>query len=89
MANFFENLVGNFEDTVQYNKDNRAFEGATNTNVTIETLCDIMTGKTTIEQSNEPEESPVRDEKLEFPKRESERALYFDLILGQDLPRSL
>jgi len=50
VANFFENVVGNFEDTVQYNKDNRAFEGATNTNVTIKTLCDIMTGKTTIEQ---------------------------------------
>ena len=61
MANFFENLVGNFEDTVQYNKDNRAFEGATNTNVTIETLCDIMTGKKTIEQNNEPEETPVRE----------------------------
>ncbi|TRY70321.1 hypothetical protein TCAL_08250 [Tigriopus californicus] len=46
MANFFENLVGNFEDVVQYNKDNRAFEGVANTNVTIKTLCDIMTGKT-------------------------------------------
>ena len=45
MANFFENVVGNFEDVVQYNKDNREFEGAKNTNVTIETLCSIMTKK--------------------------------------------
>ena len=36
-------LIGNFEDIVQYNKDNKAFEGSTHDNVTIETLCDIMT----------------------------------------------
>ena len=32
---------------VQYNLDNRAFEGATNTNVTVEVLCDMMTQKGT------------------------------------------
>jgi hypothetical protein len=45
VSNFFENLIGSFEDVVQYNKDNREFEGVKNTNVTIKTLCDIMTGK--------------------------------------------
>ncbi|XP_022286435.2 putative serine protease K12H4.7 [Crassostrea virginica] len=41
-ANLFSNLAGNFEGVVQYNKDNRAFEGAIGTNVTIDTLCGIM-----------------------------------------------
>ena len=43
VSNFFENVIGNFEDVVQYNNDNREFEGIKNTNVTIKTLCDIMT----------------------------------------------
>ena len=29
---------------MQYNKDNKAFEGGTHDNVTIQTLCDIMDG---------------------------------------------
>ncbi|XP_053402774.1 putative serine protease F56F10.1 [Mercenaria mercenaria] len=42
-AGFFSNLAGNFEGVVQYNKDNRAFEGAIGTDITIDTLCEIMT----------------------------------------------
>ena len=42
VTNLFESLVGNFEGIVQYNKDNRAFEGAEWQNVTIETICDLM-----------------------------------------------
>ena len=42
VTNLFESLIGNFEGIVQYNKDNRAFEGAEWENVTIDTLCDIM-----------------------------------------------
>jgi len=42
IVSLFEALMGNFEDIVQYNKDNRAFEGAEWTNVTINTLCTIM-----------------------------------------------
>jgi hypothetical protein len=38
--NFYSSLAGNFEDAVQYNKDNRAFEGAVS--VTIDLLCDTM-----------------------------------------------
>ena len=44
VSNLFESLIGNFEDIVQYNKDNKAFEGGKHDNVTIETLCDIMAG---------------------------------------------
>ena len=43
VTNLFESLIGNFEGIVQYNKDNRAFEGAEWQNVTIDTVCDIMT----------------------------------------------
>ncbi|XP_071838310.1 putative serine protease K12H4.7 isoform X2 [Apostichopus japonicus] len=43
VANFLESLSGNFAGVVQYNKDNRAFEGAVGTNITLDTLCDIMT----------------------------------------------
>jgi len=43
VASLFEALVGNFEGIVQYNKDNREFEGAEWTNVTVDTLCDMMT----------------------------------------------
>jgi len=43
VANLFETLAGNFMDIVQYNEDNRAFEGSATANITIGTLCDIMT----------------------------------------------
>uniref|UniRef100_A0A2C9K4W9 Serine protease K12H4.7 n=1 Tax=Biomphalaria glabrata TaxID=6526 RepID=A0A2C9K4W9_BIOGL len=46
IANLFSTLSGNFENVVQYNKDNRAFEGAQGTNITIDTLCGIMTDQT-------------------------------------------
>ncbi|XP_013419073.1 putative serine protease K12H4.7 [Lingula anatina] len=42
IANLFSTLAGNFEGVVQYNKDNRAFEGAVGTNITIDTLCGLM-----------------------------------------------
>jgi hypothetical protein len=42
ITNLFETLVGNFEGIVQYNKDNRDFEGAKWTNITIDTLCSMM-----------------------------------------------
>ncbi|XP_072049545.1 LOW QUALITY PROTEIN: putative serine protease K12H4.7 [Amphiura filiformis] len=42
VANLKETLAGNFMGVVQYNKDNRAFEGAVGTEITIDTLCGIM-----------------------------------------------
>ena len=42
VANLFESLIGMFEDVVQYNNDNREFEGIVS-NVTIDTLCNYMT----------------------------------------------
>eukprot|EP00795_Rhopilema_esculentum_P016900 gene16900-8384_t len=42
IMNFASSLADNFAGVVQYNKDNRAFEGARGTNITIETLCKIM-----------------------------------------------
>ncbi|RUS86001.1 hypothetical protein EGW08_006213 [Elysia chlorotica] len=45
IANLFSTLAGNFEGVVQYNKDNRAFEGGAGTNITIDTVCGIMTNK--------------------------------------------
>lgn len=42
VANLFSTLTGNFEDVVQYNRDNRDFEGVKGTNITIDTVCDIM-----------------------------------------------
>lgn len=42
VTNLFESLVGNFEGIVQYNRDNRGWEGAQWTNITISTVCDIM-----------------------------------------------
>lgn len=42
VANLFSVLAGNVEEVVQYNKDNREFEGVKGTNVTIETVCGIM-----------------------------------------------
>ncbi|XP_023327712.1 putative serine protease F56F10.1 [Eurytemora carolleeae] len=46
VINLFESLIGNFEGIVQYNKDNREFEGAKWMNITVETLCNIMTNPT-------------------------------------------
>ncbi|XP_041359445.1 putative serine protease K12H4.7 [Gigantopelta aegis] len=43
VINFYSTLAGNFEGVVQYNKDNRAFEGAKGTNITVDTLCAMMT----------------------------------------------
>jgi len=40
VSNLFQSLTDHFEGVVQYNKDNRDFSGA---NITIDTLCDIMT----------------------------------------------
>ncbi|XP_028650255.1 thymus-specific serine protease [Erpetoichthys calabaricus] len=39
---FLETLAGNFMDVVQYNEDNREFEGVPGTNITIKVLCNIM-----------------------------------------------
>lgn len=47
ISNIMESLIGNFEDIIQYNKDNRAFEGAVTANITITELCQIMTDSTT------------------------------------------
>uniref|UniRef100_A0A3Q3M7Q5 Serine protease 59, putative n=2 Tax=Mastacembelus armatus TaxID=205130 RepID=A0A3Q3M7Q5_9TELE len=41
-AYFLETLAGTFMDVVQYNEDNRGFEGATGTNITIKVLCSVM-----------------------------------------------
>ncbi|XP_030263278.1 thymus-specific serine protease [Sparus aurata] len=41
-AYLLETLAGNFMDVVQYNEDNRAFEGVPGTNITIKVLCSIM-----------------------------------------------
>ncbi len=32
------------QGVVQYNADNRAFEGATNTNITVQVVCDMVVG---------------------------------------------
>lgn len=45
VINFYSAISGNFEGAVQYNKDNRGFEGAIDTNVTIDLLCDTMLAK--------------------------------------------
>ncbi|XP_076060086.1 putative serine protease K12H4.7 [Oratosquilla oratoria] len=42
VANLYASLAGNFEGVVQYNKDNREFEGVKGTNITIDVLCNIM-----------------------------------------------
>ncbi len=42
LTNFVSSLAGNFEGVVQYNRDNRAFEGAVDTNVTIPVICGLM-----------------------------------------------
>ncbi|XP_012718682.2 thymus-specific serine protease isoform X2 [Fundulus heteroclitus] len=41
-AYLLEMLAGNFMDVVQYNEDNRGFEGVVGTNVTIKVLCGVM-----------------------------------------------
>lgn len=46
VANLFSSLAGNFEGVVQYNKDNREFEGAKDANITIDTICGIMENDT-------------------------------------------
>ncbi|XP_065349861.1 putative serine protease K12H4.7 [Cloeon dipterum] len=43
ISNLYETLAGNFAGVVQYNKDNRQFEGAIGANITIDVVCDIMT----------------------------------------------
>ena len=43
VSNIMESIIGNFEDIIQYNKDNRGFEGVTTSNITITKLCSIMT----------------------------------------------
>lgn len=49
IANLLESLAGNFEGVVQYNKDNRGFEGGSN--LTMDLLCKFMTdGKNTSER---------------------------------------
>lgn len=45
VANLFSMLTENVEDVVQYNEDNRAFEGVKGTNITIDVVCGIMTDK--------------------------------------------
>jgi len=67
VTNLFESLVGNFEGIVQYNKDNRAWEGATWTNITIDTLCEIM-----IEPNKDPIDrlAKVNDLSLEIEGEE-------------------
>lgn len=46
IQNFAEAIAGNFFGVVQYNKDNREFEGAVGTNITISVLCSIMNNAT-------------------------------------------
>ncbi|KAI3383561.1 hypothetical protein SNEBB_005366 [Seison nebaliae] len=43
IENFFSTVSGNFEDVVQYNRDNRA--GMEHKNLTISYLCDLMTNE--------------------------------------------
>lgn len=43
LAGFFSNLASNFAQVVQYYHDNLKFAGLPGTNITIETVCNIMT----------------------------------------------
>lgn len=43
VAQFTSTIAGNFFGVIQYNKDNRAFEGAVGTNITVDVLCKVMT----------------------------------------------
>eukprot|EP00180_Rhodochaete_pulchella_P002803 Plantae.Rhodophyta-Rhodochaete_pulchella.ctg4383.p1 GENE.Plantae.Rhodophyta-Rhodochaete_pulchella.ctg4383~~Plantae.Rhodophyta-Rhodochaete_pulchella.ctg4383.p1 ORF type:complete len:332 (-),score=37.44 Plantae.Rhodophyta-Rhodochaete_pulchella.ctg4383:168-1016(-) len=42
VMNFWSTIIGSFMGVVQYNRDNRAFEGAANVDVTVDTVCDMM-----------------------------------------------
>jgi len=42
LINFYATLASNFQGVVQYNNDNRAFEGAPDVNLTINAVCAIM-----------------------------------------------
>ncbi|XP_068173197.1 thymus-specific serine protease [Antennarius striatus] len=42
LSYFLEMLAGNFMDVVQYNEDNREFEGVKDTGITIQVLCGMM-----------------------------------------------
>lgn len=42
ISNLYETLASNFAGIVQYNKDNRKFEGAKGTNITIDVACKVM-----------------------------------------------
>lgn len=46
VSNFYESLASNFAGVVQYNKDNRKGKNNKWANITIETLCGIMTDTT-------------------------------------------
>ncbi|KAJ8951294.1 hypothetical protein NQ318_008198 [Aromia moschata] len=46
VSNLFETLAGNFAGVAQYNKDNRIGKSSKSANITIDTLCDIMTNQT-------------------------------------------
>nr|CAD7456840.1 unnamed protein product [Timema tahoe] len=46
VATLYETLAGNFAGVVQYNKDNRAFEGSRGTNITIDVVCELMSDET-------------------------------------------
>nr|CAD7202974.1 unnamed protein product [Timema douglasi] len=46
VATLYETLAGNFAGVVQYNKDNRAFEGSRGTNITIDVVCEVMSDET-------------------------------------------
>ncbi|XP_028402070.1 putative serine protease K12H4.7 [Dendronephthya gigantea] len=45
ISNFAQSIAGNFMGVVQYNKDNRKFEGAVGTSITIDVLCKIMSNQ--------------------------------------------
>ncbi|KAF2879874.1 hypothetical protein ILUMI_26304 [Ignelater luminosus] len=45
IANLYETLSGNFAGVVQYNKDNRIGGNQEVSNITIDTICDIMTNQ--------------------------------------------
>jgi len=51
ITNFVSTLASNFQGVVQYNNDNRAFEGAPDVNMTIDVVCGIM---------NDPSKEPLQ-----------------------------
>lgn len=46
ISNLFETLAGNFAGVAQYNKDNRIGKSSKGANITLDTLCGIMTNQT-------------------------------------------